>query len=109
MKHTESPWLIDTESTTDYEIFSDGEDYGGGVIATVYSGSNIIDTNSVAFANAKLVAAAPDMANELKESANWLMHLSNAVLVDGIDLNQLSKSLKIQADAMLKAYHKATS
>ena len=58
-------------------------------------------------ANAKLIAAAPEMATELKETADWLINLTESRGLMG-HYTELRESIRKQAESMLSVYKKAT-
>lgn len=94
--HTPGPWRVDPSSNCDVQTAN-----GEWEIASTHE--NLLIGGKVdavkAQANARLIAAAPDMADEIRKQIAWLEHLRGEVtgsirgsLINGID--QAIKALK---------------
>jgi hypothetical protein len=72
MKHTPGPWqLEDADPNEEFEIFVPAQPCGRYNIATVCYGYDE-PFESQQHANAKLIAAAPEMLDALKKARHWL-------------------------------------
>lgn len=81
-KHTPGPWNVDggTNNKGDLYIWQTGEYYGGHAIATVHG-----EIQEGAEANARLIAAAPDLLATCKASAKQFRKLSNGAIAAEIE------------------------
>jgi hypothetical protein len=103
--HTSGPWCLSSESPT---IIKQADPFGGndGVLigsAAGYTGSGFFPTDEEAIANARLIAAAPDLYDAADNALGVL--IGCCVAGDGID----DRKAMLDARQMLRAaINKAT-
>ena len=75
LKITKGNWMYNEYTPYDYGVYSDCEEREGRDIAIVRSYANDEET----LANAKLIAAAPDLLKALEKITDWVKALSDWV------------------------------
>lgn len=99
-KYTDGPWMLDgPDEFGDYNVVSPE---GPSAVAAVVS--NLRDPEQVA-ANARLVAASPEMAVEIRKQITWLRHLRSeaAGKLSGFLLSGIDQSIKYLSAVLDKA------
>ena len=88
MKHTPGPWSVDPDSPNKFKVVTNRR-YGGVIAETT---AWWVDTQT-ARANAKLIAAAPDLLEAVERLHSYIIHIEGAEpsglrYVDALNLAQ---------------------
>lgn len=101
-KHTAGQWQV-SKTVNDYAIYADSNDTKD--IAAVYQYSRSIPQEE-AEANAKLIAAAPDMLSTIDEAINQLQNFLDNYVVAGGESETIIKG---EIKNLQAVYYKATA
>lgn len=96
-KHTPGPWKV---SPTDDTVVIDAT---GAEVAAIDGDYNDPDTWPQMEANARLIAAAPDLLSEAKKQVEWLRMLRDQLPQWDIDGFEVDKRIAALEDAIAKA------
>lgn len=100
-KHTPGPWVVGpVDDCVVTHMGSDGVRY---TVAEIDGDYNQPDTWPIMEANARLIAAAPDLLNECKKQVDWLRHIKPQITGPSSVMLGVEQSITYIAAAIAKA------